>query len=44
MLPPRWFGVGSVDAAEPDVGARATNQALVDDGLHNQTLVGLSMS
>ena len=31
MLPPRWFGVGSADAAEPDVGTRATNQALVDD-------------
>ena len=31
MLSPRWFGVGSADAAEPDVGARAMSQALVDD-------------
>jgi hypothetical protein len=31
MLSPRWFGVGSADSAEPDVDARATNQALVDD-------------
>jgi hypothetical protein len=31
MPPPRWFAVGSADAAEPDAGARAADQALVYD-------------
>jgi hypothetical protein len=31
MPPPRWFGVGSADGAEPDAGVRAAHEALIHD-------------